>query len=172
MPKIVSSSLCHLKIPGCYFVYNNIYQVEVNLILLDCLKLISLELNFIELISLEESLDTLIFNTPMLKNIEFSISMKQELNTFVALCATLFPELEIMHVTTFSMVTTSLKLTQPLKHLKQLNLIIYMYSDILDDVEYDPLWILNILQVSPLLQKLSVMVSKHGINTCFAFFFF
>jgi hypothetical protein len=46
-----------------------------------------------------------------------------------------------------------------------------MFSDILDDVEYDPLWILNILQVCPLLQKLSVMVSKHGINTCFTFFF-
>ncbi|GAU13592.1 hypothetical protein TSUD_346960 [Trifolium subterraneum] len=157
MPKIVSSSLCHLKVPGCYFVYNNIYRVDVNLILLDCLKLNSLELDFIELHSLEDGLDTLIFNTPMLKTIEFSISLKQELNTFVALCATFFPELEIMHVTTFSMVTTSLKLTQPLKHLKQLNLTVYIYSDILDNVEYDPLWILNILQVCPILQKLSIM---------------
>jgi hypothetical protein len=47
MPMIVSSSLCHLKVPGCYFVYNNISLVKVNLILLDCPKLISLELDFI-----------------------------------------------------------------------------------------------------------------------------
>jgi hypothetical protein len=40
---------------------------------------------------------------------EFSISMKQELNTFVALCATLFPKLEIMNLTTFSMVSHKVK---------------------------------------------------------------
>jgi len=57
--------------------------------------------------------------------------------------------------------TTSLQITQPFKHLQQLNLIIFVDSYILDDVEYDPLWILDIIQASPLLQKLSVMVSAH-----------
>ncbi|PNX99738.1 F-box/LRR-repeat protein [Trifolium pratense] len=160
MPKIVSSSLRHLKVPGCYYEYNNLYGVDVNLILLDCLKLVSLELDFVELASLEEGLDTLNFNTPMLKSIEFSVSSKMELNTFVPLCATFFPELEIMHVTAFAMDTSSLKLTQPLKHLKELNLIIYIDAE----VEYDLLWILNILQVCPLLQKLSIMFRHPNLS--------
>ncbi|XP_045794900.1 putative F-box/LRR-repeat protein At3g59170 [Trifolium pratense] len=148
MPKIVSSSLCHLKVRGCY-VASNHNQWELNLILLDCLKLTSLELDCLEL----TSLDILNFNTPMLKSIKFFISLQQELDAF----ATFFPQLENMHVTTFSMITIFRQTTQPFKHLKQLNLIVYTDSYILDDVEYDSLWILNILQASPLLQKLSVM---------------
>lgn len=105
MPAIVSSSLCHLKVRGCYFVSNHNYKLGLNLILLDCLNLTSLKLDCLELTSSEDGLDTLNFNTPMLKNIELSISLKQELNTFVALSAFLFPELETMHVTTFSMVS-------------------------------------------------------------------
>jgi len=68
---------------------------------------------------------------------------------------------ESLMVCCFVQVTTPLKVSHPLKHLKQLNLIIYMESYILDVVEYDPLWILSILQVSPLLQKLSVIVSEY-----------
>jgi len=193
MPVIASSSLCHLKVIGCYFLSNDHNrQLLLNLISLHCLKLTSLELGCIVLTSSKEDLDTLDFTTPMLKSIGFSISMKQVLNSVVSRCATFFPKLEIMHVTTFSMVshkmleelvffffflyislsfesymfcfvqaTTSLQTTQPFKHLQQLNLIIFVDSYILDDVEYDPLWILNIIQTSPLLQKLSVMVSVH-----------
>jgi len=105
MPEIVSSSLCHLKVIGCHFVYETLYQAEVNLILLDCLNLTSLELDCLKFTSLENGLNTLNFNTSVLKRIEFFISLKQELNTYVALCATFFPELEIMQLTTFSMVS-------------------------------------------------------------------
>jgi hypothetical protein len=70
MPKIVSSSLCHLEILSCYLLSKENYQ-----------------------------LDTLNLNTPVLKNINFSISL-QELNAFVTLCTT-FPELEIMHLDIF-----------------------------------------------------------------------
>lgn len=108
MPEIVSSSLCHLKAIGCYFVYETLYRVEVNLILLDCLNLTSLELDCLEFTSLENGLNTMNFNTPVLKRIEFFISLKQELNTYVALCATFFPELEIMQLSTLSMVSHKL----------------------------------------------------------------
>ncbi|MCH79656.1 F-box/LRR-repeat protein [Trifolium medium] len=160
MPEIVSSSLRHLKVIGCYFVSKYDHQVRVNLVLLDCLKLASLELDRLELTSSEDGFDTLNFNTPMLKSIIFSIPLNQDLNTYVALCATFFPQLEILHLTTYTMVTTSLKITQPIKHLKQLNLFIFVDSDILDDAEYDPLWFLNILQACPLLQKLSIMFTE------------
>ncbi|PNX98508.1 F-box/LRR-repeat protein, partial [Trifolium pratense] len=157
MPEIVSSSLCHLKVIGCYFVSKCYHQVTVNLVLLDCLKLTSLELDCLRLTSSEDGFVTLNFNTPMLKSIEFSIPSNQVLNTYVALCTIFFPELEILRLTTFSMVTTSPKITQPIKHLKQLHLFIFVDSYILDDMEYDPLWFLNILQACPLLQKLSIM---------------
>ncbi|XP_058766056.1 uncharacterized protein LOC131639591 [Vicia villosa] len=126
MPAIVSSSLCHLKVRGCYFVSNHNYNRGLNLISLDCLKLTSLKLDCLELTSSEDGLDTLNFNTPMLKNTEFSILLKQELNTFIALSATLFPELETMHVTTFSMVSHKVKTQQDL-----LNLLGAMYSAVL-----------------------------------------
>ncbi|WJX80283.1 hypothetical protein P8452_63303 [Trifolium repens] len=154
MPKIVSSSLCHLEILSCYLLSKENYQLDVNLVLVDCLKLISLEY-------LGYGLDNLNLNTPVLKNINFSISL-EELNAFFTLCAT-FPELEIMHLDIFLKVTT-LKITQPLKHLKQLNLMIYS-PFILDNEEYDPLWILNILQASPLLQKFTIMYTNSNFVT-------
>ncbi|XP_004494972.1 putative F-box/LRR-repeat protein At3g44810 [Cicer arietinum] len=154
--KIVSSSLRHLKVIGCYTVSHIILgiqdvkkQDDVKLILLDCPKLTSLAYD-------AHDLDTMKINTPMLNSIQFSISFKRDLNAFVAICAT-FTQLEIMHLTTLAMVTTSLPITQPLKHLKELNLDVSVPSYILNDEEYDPLWILNILQASPLLHKLSVM---------------
>lgn len=104
MLKIVSSSLCHLKVVGCYVVSHKFFDNAdfkvmdyVNLILVDCLNLTSLEYD-------GRGLDTLNINTPVLKSIKFSISLKGDLNAFVGLCAT-FPELEAMHVTTFSMVS-------------------------------------------------------------------
>jgi len=106
VPEIVSSSLCHLKVLGCYLVCNNNYLWRLNLNYVDCLKLTSLELGCLQLTPSEDGLDTLNFNTPGLKIIEFSISSEQELNTLVATCATFFPQLEIMHVTAiFSMVS-------------------------------------------------------------------
>lgn len=88
MPNIISSSLCHLKVIRCYFITNNI-QVDLNLILVDCLKLTSLQYHGYDM-------DTLNINTPMLKCIYFIISLK-DLNKCVALCAS-FPELQILHV--------------------------------------------------------------------------
>jgi hypothetical protein len=185
--EIVSSSLCHLKIIGCYMVSNNKNRMEVNLILLDCLKLRSLVYRGY----IWCGLDIVNINTPMVKSIDFSISFNEDLNAF-AQCAT-FPELEIMHVDIYSTVShkvleeflfyfrnaiycllnyilshTSLvqvaapKTTQPFKHLRQLNLILSLSWEILNDVGYDLLWILNILQASPILQKLLVMVSEQG----------
>ncbi|AES82687.1 hypothetical protein MTR_7g116260 [Medicago truncatula] len=57
-------------------------------------------------------------------------------------------------------VPASIKITQSFRHLKQLDFIIdwYTLNDNDDDGdECSLLWILNILQASPLLQKLSVM---------------
>ncbi|WJX80297.1 hypothetical protein P8452_63315 [Trifolium repens] len=147
MPKIVSSSLCHLEVAVCYYLFDNNYEADLNLDIVDCPKLTLLEYHGLDL-------DTLDLNTPLLKNINFSISSK-ELNAFLSLCAT-FPELEILNVNTNFKVTTSLKITQSLKHLKRLNFIIDN-SYILHNEDYDPLWILNILQASPFLQKLTIM---------------
>jgi hypothetical protein len=160
MPKIVSSSLCHLEILSCYLLSKENYQLDLNLVLVDCLKLVSLEYLGSSRI-FGYGLDTLNLNTPVLKNINFSISL-QELNAFVTLCTT-FPELEIMHLDIILKVTTSLKITQPLKHLKQLNLMIY--NPFILDNEYDPLWILNILRASPLLQKLKIMYTNSNFVT-------
>jgi hypothetical protein len=62
-----------------------------------------------------------------------------------------------MHV--LIQVTPFQKLAQPLKHLKHLDCIIYLPYAL--DEECDLMMILNILQASPLLQKLSIMVSGH-----------
>ena len=105
MPMIASSSLCHLKVVRCYHVSKNNYKWELKLILLDCLKLTSLELDFLEPnLSSEDEFDILYFNAPMLKSIKLSSSQEHELNLVAALCAIFFPELEIMHVTTSYMV--------------------------------------------------------------------
>lgn len=144
LPVIVSSSLCHLKVLCCDLVFNDL-KVDANLFLVDCLRLASLECE----------LDTLSIKTPMLKSGKFSISRKQDLKAFVALCAT-FPQLEILHVEIFPMVKTSIQITQPFKCLKQLNLVLFADSFIYD-MGYGLLWILNMLQASPLLQKLSIM---------------
>ena len=105
IPKIVSSSLCHLKIRGSFIMCNsmedNYYaRLNLNLIFLDCLKLTSLEVDGLKFTSSEYGLYTLNFNTPMLKNIAFTLSRKEDVNTFVALSATLFPKLEVIQVTT------------------------------------------------------------------------
>lgn len=108
MPVIESSSLCHLKVKGCYVLSNN-HKLILNLISLECLNLTSLELDCLVHTSSDDGLDTLNFHAPMLKNIKFFISLKQKLNSFVARCATFFPKVEIMHVTTFTMVSNEIK---------------------------------------------------------------
>ncbi|PNX55928.1 hypothetical protein L195_g049562, partial [Trifolium pratense] len=114
--------------------------------LVDCPKLNSLEC---------DGVDTLNINSHVLKRINFSISFEEYLDSF-ALCAT-FPELEIMHLGIFPMVTPFQTIAQPLKYLKQLDCIIYLpYTD---DEECDLMLILDILRASPLLQKLSVMIT-------------
>ncbi|KAK2364616.1 hypothetical protein QL285_089465 [Trifolium repens] len=123
---------------------------DANLMLVDCLKLTSLE-------CLGSDLSTLNIYTHVhvLKRIDFSVSMEEFLDAF-ALCAT-FPELEIMRVEIYTMVvTTSLNIAQPLKHLKQLDCII----DLCFVEDCDLMVILNILQASPLLQKLSVTIEE------------
>jgi len=94
-PKIVSSSLCHLKVTSCYKAFNNI-MTFLRLMLVDCLNLTSLEYN-------GDDFYTLNINTPVLKSIKFTISTMEDLNSF-DLCAT-FPEIEIMHFAVFFMVS-------------------------------------------------------------------
>lgn len=90
-----------------------------------------------------------------------------ELFTFLSLLNDIFLILHFL-----VQVPTSLNITQPLKHLKQLNLILFSPLDFVKDLEFDLLWILNILQISPLLQKLSIMVSEHSQCTPFIIIIF
>ncbi|XP_045794112.1 uncharacterized protein LOC123888986 [Trifolium pratense] len=147
-PKIISSSLCHLNVSKCYKVSGSKNAITfIELMLVNCPKLTSLEC---------DEVDTLNINSHVLKRINFSISSEEYLDAF-ALCAT-FPELEIMHLGIFPMVTPFQAIAQPLKYLKQLDCIIYLsYTD--DDEECDLMLILDILRASPLLQKLSVMIT-------------
>jgi hypothetical protein len=94
-PKIVSSSLCHLKIAGCYVVSGN-FQIDIDLSSIDCLKLTSLEYH-------GYNLDTLNINTPMLKSIHCTVFYCEDPNQY-ALFATL-PTLEIMRLNIYSMVS-------------------------------------------------------------------
>ncbi|MCH94228.1 F-box/LRR-repeat protein, partial [Trifolium medium] len=147
IPKIMSSSLCHLKVGACYIVSGN-YRVDINLISLDCLKLTSLEY-------IGYSLVTLNINTPLLKSIRCTVNYGEDPNE-LALFATL-PKLEIMKLDIYSMDLTSLKLTQPFKHLKQLNIILFSPFETVEHSKFDLLGILTLLRASPLLHKLSVM---------------
>ncbi|RHN82480.1 putative leucine-rich repeat domain, L domain-containing protein [Medicago truncatula] len=150
MPKIVSSSLCYLEVKNCHVVSNNIKK-GVNLCSLDCLKLTSLEY-------FGPGLETFYINTPMLKRIHIPVISDEYVNAF-ALLSTL-TELDILQLDIYSMVKPLVKMTQPLRHLKQLNFIIqWSHWDFLSEMEFDLLWILNILQTFPQLQKLSIMLT-------------
>ncbi|XP_045794932.1 F-box/LRR-repeat protein At3g58900-like [Trifolium pratense] len=158
-PKIVSSSLYHLKVSGCCKVSSNNFTRFIRLMLVDCFRLTSLE-------CCGNDLSALNTNTRVLKRINFSIyfdEIENYLNAF-ALCAT-FPELEIMRLKIYTItmdllqVATSLKIAQPLEHLKQLDCIIYLPFDTINE-ECDLMMIFNILQASPLLQKLSIMIAE------------
>ncbi|CAI8615680.1 unnamed protein product [Vicia faba] len=148
--KIVSSSLRHLKVSLCYLLYGN-FKKYVNLISLDCLKLISFDYD-------GHCLANMNFNTPMLNNIQLSVICSEQLLNAFRLLATL-PKLEILQLDLYSMVPTSLKITHPLEHLKELNLIFIRPFDTPRKLEFDLSGILTILQASPLLQKLSVMLT-------------
>ncbi|CAJ2632068.1 unnamed protein product [Trifolium pratense] len=159
VPKIVSSSLYHLKVLGCskpYYINAARYARFIDLMLVDCLKLTSLDCCRSDMSALN------IYNTHVLRRIDFSVSFKEfkEYLDAFALCAT-FPELEIMRVEIFyTTVTTSLKIAQPLKHLKQLEFVLGLsgLSGLSSDEDCDLMVVLNILQASPLLQKLSIML--------------
>ncbi|CAI8615638.1 unnamed protein product [Vicia faba] len=150
MPKIASSSLLNLKIIGGYILSKNKTRVQVEFTLLDCLKLTSLEYH-------AYGLDTMTINTPMMKCIDFLVSYEQDLDIF---SLSNFPQLDSISIDMSSTVITSLKITQPLKHLKQLNLSLLWDGSISKEADYSLLWILNILQASPLLQKLSIMLTN------------
>jgi hypothetical protein len=97
-PKIVSSSLYHLNVSRCYKrskKYNNAIKF-MKLMLVDCLKLTSLECRGIDL-------STFTIHAHVLKKINFSISFEEYLDAF-ARCAT-FPQLEIMHLEIYPMVS-------------------------------------------------------------------
>ncbi|KAI5423852.1 hypothetical protein KIW84_030176 [Lathyrus oleraceus] len=121
----------------------------------DCLKLTSLDYNGHDLANLN-------FNTPMLNNFHLAVSYSQHLIAF-RLFATL-PKLEILQLDIYSTVSTSLKITQRLEHLKQLNLILMRPFDFLQKLEFGLSGILTILQASPLLQKLSVMKDARDLE--------
>jgi hypothetical protein len=89
MPKIVSSSLCHLKVGRCYVVSGNNRKMFINPSSLDCLKLISLEYHTF-------NLDTLNIKTPLLKSIHCTVFHCEDPNQY-ALFATL-PKLKIMRL--------------------------------------------------------------------------
>ncbi|CAL5215409.1 unnamed protein product [Lathyrus oleraceus] len=146
MPMIISSSLINLKI-----IYpHNRRMVEVELTLVDCLKLTSLEYD-------GYGLNTMSINTPAMKCIDFTISYEDDLDIFAF---SKFPQLEIMSIDMSSTVITSLKITQSLKYLKQFNLSLLWDGNISKEADYSLLWILNILQVSPLLHRLSIMLTN------------
>ncbi|KAK2365305.1 hypothetical protein QL285_090074 [Trifolium repens] len=154
MPKIVSSSLCHVKVGACYVVSGN-NKMLINLSSLDCLKLISLEYH-------GHNMDTLNIKTPLLKSIHCTVFYCEDPNAF-GLIPTL-PKLEIMQLNIRSMVPISLKITRPFKHLKQLN-ITYLQplKDTAEHSKFNLLGILTLLQASPLLHKLSLMLTRPKI---------
>ncbi|MCI13832.1 F-box/RNI superfamily protein, partial [Trifolium medium] len=95
MPKIVSSSLCNLKVGECYVVSGNMKKKkkDINLSSLDCLKLTSLEYH-------ADNLVTLNTNTPLLNSIHCTVFNCEDPNQY-ALFATL-PKLEIMKLDIYS----------------------------------------------------------------------
>ncbi|KAK7261949.1 hypothetical protein RIF29_28274 [Crotalaria pallida] len=149
-----SSSLCHLEIRSCYFGSSVKNMDELDLqISLDCLKLTSLDYN-----KCFKALSYI--NTPVLKSISNVFLELDEIPNAFAFYATL-PQLEILRINlTHLMGAISMRITQQLKHLKELNLVILLVleRDISNQHGYDHLWILNNLQAFPLLQKLGVMV--------------
>ncbi|KAI5423854.1 hypothetical protein KIW84_030177, partial [Lathyrus oleraceus] len=151
--KMVSSSLCHLKVTSCYVLFGNSKKF-IEQCSLDCLKLTSLDYDGHDLANLN-------FNTPMLNNFHLVVSYSQHLIAF-RLFATL-PKLESLQLDIYSTVPTSLKITQRLEHLKQLNLIFMRPFDFLQKLDFDLSGILTILQASPLLQKLSIMIMSPEI---------
>ncbi|KAK7261812.1 hypothetical protein RIF29_28133 [Crotalaria pallida] len=156
-----SSSLCHLEIRFCYSVIDeerSDLQISLN-----CLKLTSFDYT--------GSYKAFSYiNTPMLKSINSYALMFEEISDAFAIFATL-PQLEILHIDTFVPLVMADdipgRITQQLKHLKELNLVIdisiidfllkaNISRDISRHLGFDLLWILNNLQAFPLLQKLGV----------------
>ncbi|KAK7266619.1 hypothetical protein RIF29_19268 [Crotalaria pallida] len=146
MPNIESSSLCYLALETCFFPYQDIYQYYAkNLIVIHCIKLTWLFYC--------GDLAVYYINTPALKRIDCFINAKKlpyALEIFAVL-----PQLEILALRTRSQLKSLLKLAKPLENLKQLDFIVDMESS--QGEEFDLLWLLTILQASPLLQKLSIM---------------
>ncbi|XP_058742587.1 F-box/FBD/LRR-repeat protein At3g14710-like [Vicia villosa] len=147
--KIVTSSLRRLKFKSCHV--RNSWK-EVNLTSLDCLKLTSLDYD-------GHCSAYMNFNTPILKNIQLPVyDSEQHLYAFRLFVS--LPKLEILQLDLYSMVPTSLKIIQPLQHLKELDLILLRpFNTPQKLLEFDLSRILTILQASPLLQKLSVMLT-------------
>ncbi|WJX85633.1 hypothetical protein P8452_68055 [Trifolium repens] len=153
-PKIISSSLCHLNVSKCCKVSSNNVTTFIELMLVDCLKLTSLECSRNDLSTLNTNqTGSLNINSHVLKRIKFCI---EEYFDAFALCET-FPELEVMHLEIYPMVMPLLIIAQPFKHLTQLDCFIY-FSDTINE-ECGLMLILNFFQASPLLQKLSVMIT-------------
>ncbi|CAL5195006.1 unnamed protein product [Lathyrus oleraceus] len=151
---IASSSLRHLEVTSCYLLFGNSMK-DVTLTSLDCPKLTSLDYR-------GHFLPNMNFNTPMLNNIQLPLVYSGEYLNAFRLLATL-PKFENLQLEIYSMVPTSVKITQPLKHLKELSLIFNRPFDTPRKLEFDLSSILNILQASPLLEKLSVMITSPEI---------
>ncbi|XP_045794107.1 F-box/LRR-repeat protein At3g03360-like [Trifolium pratense] len=157
MSSIVSPSLCYLKVGACFAISDNMPK-NINLSLLDCLKLTSLEYH--SLLYDGYSLDTLNINTPLLKSFHCTVFYADDPNQY-AIFETL-SKLEIMRLDINLKALISLKEIQPFKHLKQLNINIFQHFVTVEPSEINLLGILILLRASPLLHKLSVMVSEHG----------
>ncbi|XP_057436046.1 F-box/FBD/LRR-repeat protein At1g13570-like [Lotus japonicus] len=143
--KIESSSLCHLKLDHCFGNENE----SLELISLDCPKLTSFYYY-----PTRHSDSILSMNTPILKTIYY-FDWHDKLDEMFALLATL-TKLEILNLYYFGHYNPYICLEQEgrvLQNLRELNLSVDASSD------FDTSWIFIILQGSPSLQKLSVMIT-------------
>ncbi|KAK2365259.1 hypothetical protein QL285_090030 [Trifolium repens] len=160
--KTDASNLKHLHLENCHLCHpsNCDFEPFKNLRSLSLLSVKVDEIFIENLLSncqLLEELSlvdwSLNINSHVLKRIKFCI---EEYFDAFALSET-FPELEIMHLEIYPMVMPLLIIAQPFKHLTQLDCFIY-FSDTINE-ECGLMLILNFFQASPLLQKLSVMIT-------------
>ncbi|XP_057421879.1 F-box/LRR-repeat protein At3g26922-like [Lotus japonicus] len=143
--KIESSSLCLLKIEEL----DDNYDRHLEFISLDCPKL--------TIFYYDNSFSgSLSMNAPILKTIDYCVYPHPEkIHDAFALFTTL-PKLEILNLYIYNTFEVKpLQGIQALKNLRQFNLSIHAtYED------FDIWWILPILQASPFLQKLSIMLRR------------
>ncbi|XP_057432190.1 F-box/LRR-repeat protein At3g58900-like [Lotus japonicus] len=145
--KIVSSSLCYFKLDCCH---DNKYG-GLKFISLDCPKLTAF--NYMHSLCS----DRMSMNTPILKTIHYCCCLESKvIHNVFAIFATV-PQLETLKLdiinNSFNINDEVLQSIQTMETLRELNLSVNAEHD------FDIWWILAILQASPFLQKLTVMIT-------------